>query len=1117
MKKVLPTLIPFILIMYILSAFVSYQLPDILTFGSVTNRGDRISGVLIRIYQDGEQVDQVVTSRRGGYGFRLAFNQSYSIELSKKGYLTSMITIDTHAPEEVTGYTDQFLWEPDLRIYRKIEELTLDKFPAAVARYKFDRQLWRFVPDPEYSRQFQGTLDTIKAEIARLEEQKYQYLVGLGDSLYQAGNFEEAMLAYQDAGRFTDDEAITRKKEKAAYKELKKQISANEKYEIAINAGDQELEGGNLDRAGRFYQLALLYKPKEVYPLDQLYVIDSIRSYQWIREKVAYEQFVDRANSHFGASDYDSAIIASRQALSLFPNDEEAKKLLASSEEAKRLREETLSADENYLKKPEDVPALQEDVPVTQEESEPNPTRNSISGNQQTPEPDRELASVDQSTTNLPKVKSDEMNGQVMEDFEEITNGMPADEDSIGKLHDHIRISIKAGDRVRSAKLFSTLGEAYHEKDQLRPALLSYMESAQLSRELGDKHEESEQLENIAIVLYDSGRYDQSLDTLERSYKIAESIDDLQKMAEILEDIGIIRENNLDYQGATSTYLRALKIREQMGDKSGMGETRRQLGNLYYHQNELNKAINEFEEALTIETEAQNNDEISATLNNLGAVYHQAENLERASEYYNEALSISRASDNRRDEAISLNNLGIINFDFGSYNTAIDYYEQSLSIKSEINLKEGMITTLHNLGKTYFAMKEYNRAMEYFTNSLELAEEVNYLPMIWNNYHAFARTYAAMGRYREAYEYQSKYTESKYDYGDWDTQMIELRQQYEASRLAVKGLKRQLSRQQRLAKMQAERSRREKQIMQLEMENNRQQLQRQRIIILASGTGTFLILMFSLIITRQYRQKRKALKIVAQQKQHITDGIAYATRIQRAVLPPEKQMNQILPSQFVLNKPREQVGGDFYWIASHFGKTIVAVSDCTGHGVPGGFMSMLGIAILNEITSSEYSLEPHDILTHLRERVIDALHQRQGLSESMDGMDISLLIFDENSREISFSGAYHSIYLVRGNELEKIKGDRVSIGYQRMSKPFTTKKITCKTSDMIYLSTDGFTDQIGGKENSRFMFGRFKNLLIDIAEKPLEEQKRILNETIDKWKGSHDQTDDILVMGIRMP
>lgn len=268
------------------------------------------------------------------------------------------------------------------------------------------------------------------------------------------------------------------------------------------------------------------------------------------------------------------------------------------------------------------------------------------------------------------------------------------------------------------------------------------------------------------------------------------------------------------------------------------------------------------------------------------------------------------------------------------------------------------------------------------------------------------------------------------------------------------------------------------------------------------------------------------------QKQEITDSISYARRIQAAVLPPNEYIDKILPENFIFFKPRDIVSGDFYWLKNVKTKkqqppdelTIVVAADCTGHGVPGAFMSMLGVSFLNEIVNKENILQANEILNALREKLIESLHQTGNIDEPMDGMDMALFIIHKNSRKLQFAGAYNPLYLIRQqtktNEnvycLEQIKADRMPIGVHPKKKPFTNHIIDIKKGDLLYTFSDGYIDQFGGRSEKKFLTKRFQQLLLNICHAPMPEQKQLLAKNLSAWQGNYPQIDDILVIGIKV-
>jgi serine phosphatase RsbU (regulator of sigma subunit) len=232
---------------------------------------------------------------------------------------------------------------------------------------------------------------------------------------------------------------------------------------------------------------------------------------------------------------------------------------------------------------------------------------------------------------------------------------------------------------------------------------------------------------------------------------------------------------------------------------------------------------------------------------------------------------------------------------------------------------------------------------------------------------------------------------------------------------------------------------------------------------------------------------------------------------------PSGELEKILPSHFILNHPKDIVSGDYYWVSRKHNRLILAVADCTGHGVPGAFMSIMGINFLNEIVSKSDTIKANEILNELRDHLIRSLGQTGQRDEARDGMEMALCVVDFNRRMIEFSGAFRPMYLISEGELRVINGDRMPIGiYNEEDVSFTNKEIPFRENDIIYLFTDGYVDQIGGLQRKTFKSKKFKELIKEICHKPLKEQKLILREEHKIWRAGHEQIDDILVLGFRL-
>lgn len=1125
MKKSVISLISILLLITLFSSHTNRaNQQNIAAFGVIKHENEKVSGVSVKVFHQRKLVEHMVTSRNRGYGFTLEYNTDYTIEIAKEGFLKEIILIDTKVPQDVLTLGDQILWEPDFILYKIMPGMDFDEFAQPVARYTFDEEYWGFLEDKSYQASVKPMISGVNATIKKLKTKAYNSVSAKADSLYNSGNYEEAIIAYEEAGKYNKDAEYPETQIKSAKKLLRSQYTIDEGYRKAIQKADEDFAENKYESATDFYQKALIYKPKETYPLDQLFAIDSIKSYQWIEKNNTYDDFIASADALFSDEKYDDAVITYNNALDIFPDKtyprqmlnridsmEKAKareiKLLAAqmAEDEKRRQEEQ----EAELKQADQVSSEQA-IAITNGRKKTEPDHEIVQKHEEKTQEAEPLTALSEPIQNNENVIAKDDTVQELSQSEEKA------EVNLMKLREALEIKLKTDDKLGSSKILEEMGQIYQSEFMLNEALESYNQSLEIHRDLGDKEGEAEVLSSIAAVMYDSGSYKAAIENFEQSLRLTQELNNKQKSSELLSDIAIVYENTYRYDEAIENLEQSLEIKKEIGDMEGASEVHKTMGNIYYEQNKFDEAIKEMESSLRIDEERGNREEVSATLNNLGASYYNMHQYDKAVEYYEQALEVTRETNNLRDESITLNNIGNINFNLNKYTEAIEYYEKSLKIKTELSFHEGVASTLHNIGNSYFKLGEFKKALEYYIRSQEIAEASNYREVIWRNYEAFAKTYAALGNYKSAFDNYQLYADTRFEFDKQDMQLVELREQYESSMMAVRSLKRELRKQNQLARYEAAKNRQAMQIITLEMENKQQQLNKQRILIISFIAVLLIILVFAIIITRQYRQKHKAYNIVAEQKKHITDGISYAARIQSAVLPPEKHLENLLPEHFIINKPREQVGGDFYWAARHLGKSVIAVADCTGHGVPGGFMSMLGIAILNEIISTDKPLETHEILTQLRVRVMDALHQKKGSAEAMDGMDISLLIYDPKTRNIQFSGAYHTLYLIRNQEIELIKGDRIPIGYHFATKEFTSQNLQLEEGDMLYMTSDGFIDQIGEKTNKRFMYSRFKDELLSISRRSLIDQKKHLEEVLADWKGAQEQTDDILVMGMRV-
>lgn len=267
-------------------------------------------------------------------------------------------------------------------------------------------------------------------------------------------------------------------------------------------------------------------------------------------------------------------------------------------------------------------------------------------------------------------------------------------------------------------------------------------------------------------------------------------------------------------------------------------------------------------------------------------------------------------------------------------------------------------------------------------------------------------------------------------------------------------------------------------------------------------------------VIENLEEQRQDLQI---KNKDLTDSLTYARRIQAALLPADHHVKRILPDHFILYKPKHIVSGDFYWISQRGERLFIAAADCTGHGVPGALMSMIGLELLQKIINEMKINESDKILYALHQELGSAFYKEEdGKALIKDGIEMGLCVINREDEVLDFSGAFLPVYIIREDNLIELKGDKINVGQTtEEAVAFNKSRHNLKKGDLVYLFSDGYADQFGGPENKKFMYRRLRHILLTISKYPLEDQKRILDETITAWMRDNEQIDDIMILGFR--
>ena len=571
--------------------------------------------------------------------------------------------------------------------------------------------------------------------------------------------------------------------------------------------------------------------------------------------------------------------------------------------------------------------------------------------------------------------------------------------------------------------------------------------------------------------------------------------------AAALNNIGYAADNQGNVKKAIDYYNRALKIREKAGDKSGIAESTNNLGSLYSYQNDMKAAISCYEKAVKLYEEIGDIKSSAKSLNNLGNAYNYFDNYKKSIEYNSKALSIQEKYGDELGMSNSLSNLGGANEALGDTNKAVEYYKKALALRMKIGDISGMSESYCDLGDIYYNQNN-KLAKEYADRSFQYASEVGFPNDIQNASLLLSKVYQKINEPAKALEMYKLFIKMRDS-----TNNIELVREATSSKYDWQEKQLKLEHEKQSAVSAAE-------------------IKKQKMLLLLIFAIAIAIGIIAILVFKNMQRYKKAKKIIEVQKQlveekqkEILDSIRYAKRIQNAVLKEQEHISTHLPAHFVLYEPKDIVSGDFYWSLEKDSYWYLAAADCTGHGVPGAFLTILGTSFLNELNATDSILTPAEILDKLRSRIIAELSVTNNeANETKDGMDISLARLDLKTNELMWAGANNPLWVLdtgKGSFVE-IPAHKQPIGFYPTLTPYPNHVMKLNKGDAFYLFTDGYADQFGGTKGKKFKYKKLQELLLSINKEALEKQKELLLKTFTEWKGAYEQTDDICIVGIKI-
>ncbi len=711
---------------------------------------------------------------------------------------------------------------------------------------------------------------------------------------------------------------------------------------------------------------------------------------------------------------------------------------------------------------------------------------------------------------------------------------------------------------------YNIIGSTYWVQGNLEKAYDSFKEVLATSQIHNDRLGLADAYNNLGLVTMNMEKYSESLDYYLKALKIYEEEEELDGISTTSDNVAIIYRG-LGYYEKSEEYTRkALRLRERRNDLPGRARSYNNMANIFLDKRNYDEAIKWLKASLEINHKLQNFYYEALGLNNMGVIYRKKGDYQAALESYQKALKIRQKLNDRKGTANTLNNIAQLQILMGSYDEAEYSLEESLFTAEGNDLKALQAEAYLAKASLDSARNNYPRALMHFKKYHKLMGDV-----------FDERAQQQIAEIQTRYEIEKKETENQKlrIANNLKQERIEkqilLQEQIklEADRQLQKNLRlktenrlkaEEIEKQKfREKKIVAEKEKKEaenlllkteKEIKETQLKAREATIQRQNAITWAIAIGLALVALLAFVLHRTNIQKKRANALLTEknnkinkQKEEIlvqrnaiefqkdkieeknkaiTSSINYARYIQNAMLPLDEKISKYLHEYFIFYRPRDIVSGDFYWFGEFSGKLIIAAVDCTGHGVPGAFMSMIGNNLLNSIVKPENVDHPEQILEELHNGIYQSL--KQGETQNKDGMDIALVVIDQQAKVLRFAGAHHPLLIIQQQKMREIKGDRYEVGGNLNGKErsFTrhTFDLSQPKSTTFYIFSDGYRDQFGGERQRKLTMGRFRKLIWEIHEKPMAEQQLMMGQALQEWMGDEEQKqiDDILVIGVRI-
>ncbi|MCF6365955.1 MAG: SpoIIE family protein phosphatase [Bacteroidales bacterium] len=667
-------------------------------------------------------------------------------------------------------------------------------------------------------------------------------------------------------------------------------------------------------------------------------------------------------------------------------------------------------------------------------------------------------------------------------------------------------------EKNKNTELISEISRAYSQIRDFEQTIVFAEKGLDISRNKKNVKKEAEFLEIIAESYFHTSNYDKSLKHYEAINKLTDNYEILDKKGVVFLGLSKNYWRKGKYEKAIYFGTEAVKFYEKKGDITNSLKAKGNLGTVYLDVQDYDRAEKLFDEILIVFKNKNDSFGIANTYEKKGVIKFFKSFYPYSRKYYFKAYNIYKSLGKELEAAIELGNIAETYEMEKDYKKAVEFYKKAIKTEKEFNYYSGLIFLYQALGRSHFKLKKYNKAKESYLTSLNYINKIGEQRELINTYKLLYQLYEETGDYRSAFKYSLSAMQVK------DSIVgIKVRNQINEIRIKYESEKKETEN-----KLLKENQVLQQQIIKVQKKENRKQF----LVIIIISLLLIFIVIFSILLFK-FNKKNKKTSLILKNKNTLLNeaysdiniSIEYAGKIQKAMLSSFENINHDFSEYAIYNKPAGALSGDFYWSKKIKNTIFIAVADSTGHGVPGALLSITGMSFLNEIVT-EYFIQPDTILNNLRDKIKKSLNQKGNFKEQKDGWDMSVFAYNEKTKEVQFAGAYNSLYLISGKgknkTMIKYSADRQPVGIHYRELPFTVHNFKVEKGNIMWLFTDGYSDQFNNEGTKKYSSKRLKNLLLSISDKTMNEQNKIIKDEFENWKGSFNQVDDVLITGIKI-